>query len=145
MALTKEVHKRIEIPSDIKYIKRVSHEILEHLKCLKIDKSIQFDVRLATEEAVRNAIEHGHKYDRTLPIIVTYTVDKNRVEIEVEDKGKGFDVINVPDPRVGNNIMKGGGRGVFLVHKVMDKVTYNKKGNKVRMIKFFKTGGRNAN
>ena len=144
MALTKEVHKRIEIPSDIKYIKRVSHEILGYLKCLKIDKSIQFDVRLATEEAVRNAIEHAHKYDRSFPIIVAYVVDKNRVEIEVEDKGRGFDVMNVPNPTVGDNLMKSGGRGVFLIHKVMDKVTYNKKGNKVRMIKFFKTGGRNA-
>ncbi|MEA3305479.1 MAG: ATP-binding protein, partial [Candidatus Omnitrophota bacterium] len=109
MVLTGEIHKSIEIPSDIKYIKKVSFEILEHLKRLKIDKSIRFDVRLAVEEAVRNAIEHGHKRDKNLRVIITYTVNKDRAEIEVEDQGKGFDVVNVPDPRTGDNIMKGSG------------------------------------
>lgn len=132
------IDKKIEIPSDIEYIKKVSKEILRHLQHLKIDKSIQFDIRLVVEEAVRNGIEHGNNYNKHLPITVSYTLDKDKIEIEVEDRGKGFDLKKVPDPRTKAQIMKEGGRGVFLIYKLMDKVTYNKKGNKVSMTKFFK-------
>lgn len=140
------IEKRIEIPSKIKYIKRISQEILAHLQRLKIDKSIQFDVRLAVEEAVRNAMEHGHSHGEDLPVTVLYTIDKDAIKIDVEDKGEGFDLKKVPDPRTGDNLLKGGGRGVFLIHKLMDKVVYNKKGNKVTMTKLFKlqAGGHNA-
>ena len=136
MAETQRINKKIEIPSKIKYIKRVSSEILRHLENLNVDKSIQFDVRLAVEEAVRNAIEHGHCYDERYPISVSYAIAKDKVEIEVEDKGEGFDVKSVPDPRNSDNILKAGGRGVLLMQKLMDKVMYNEKGNKVTMIKF---------
>ena len=138
MAAKKLIEKKIEIPSETKYIKRVSHEILGYLQRFGINKSIQFDVRLAVEEAVRNSIEHGHFCDEVLPITVFYRVGKDKVTIRVEDKGEGFDLEKIPDPRKLDNLMRGNGRGVFLIHKLMDRVRYNKKGNKVTMTKFFK-------
>lgn len=136
--MTEKIEKKIEIPSNIKYIKKVSQEILEHLERLNVDQSIQFDVRLAVEEAVRNAMEHGHFDNEALPISILYSVDSDKVKIVVEDKGEGFDLKKIPDPREGDNLFKGGGRGVFLIYKLMDEVQYNKKGNKVTMAKRFK-------
>jgi len=131
-----EYNKRTEIPSDIRYIKKISKEILKHLQHRKIDEYIQFDVRLATEEAIRNAIIHGNHSNKKLPVAVSYTVNKDKIEIEVEDRGEGFDVKNIPDPRTKDYIMKEGGRGIFLMQELMDKVEYNKKGNKVKITKF---------
>ena len=139
MAANELIKKKIEIPSEIKYIKRISQEILGHLKNLNVDDSIHFDVRLCVEEAVRNSIEHGHSLDKNLPIVLTYTVDKDKIKIEIEDQGKGFDVKKVPNPGEDENIFKGSGRGVFLIRKLMDNVVYNKKGNKVKMTKFLRT------
>lgn len=138
MNSTEKISKKIEIPSEIGYIRKVSTEILEHLQRLRIDESIQFDVRLAVEEAVRNAIEHGHHRNKDLPIAVSYEVDKDKIEIEVEDRGEGFDLKKIADPRTRENLMKEGGRGVFLMFELMDEVRYNKKGNRVKMAKFFK-------
>ena len=138
MALAGRIDKKIEIPSEIRYIKKTSIEILRFLQRMEIDKSIQFDVRLAVEEAIRNAMEHAHHYDKELPIMVSYTLDKNKIEIEIKDRGEGFDFKKVPDPTEDNNLMKEGGRGIFLIHKLMDKVIYNKKGNKVKITKFLK-------
>ena len=132
------INKTIEIPSNIEYIRKTSEEILGVLQRLEINKSIQFDVRLAVEEAVRNAIVHGHRDNKGEPITVSYTADEDKIEIEVEDKGRGFDLDKVPDPTIGENLLKGNGRGILLIHKFMDKVKYNKIGNKVKMIKFFK-------
>ena len=138
MNSTQKINKKIEIPSEIGYIKKVSMEILAHLQRLGIDESIQFDVRLAVEEAVRNAMEHGHEHDKTLPITVSYEIDRDKIDIEIEDRGKGFDLKKIPDPRTEENQMKEGGRGVFLIFELMDKVGYNKKGNIIKMTKFFK-------
>lgn len=137
MSQTAKIDKRIEIPSDISYIKKVSRELLEHLGRYGVDKSVQFDVRLAVEEAVRNAIQHGNKYNKELPVFIRYAVDKKKVRVDVEDKGEGFHLKNVADPREEKNLLQEGGRGVFLIRKLMDEVVYNKKGNKVRITKFF--------
>ncbi len=137
---TEKITKKLAIPSDISYIKKLSKDILSHLERLQVDKSIQFDIRLSFEEALRNAIEHGNDYKKDLPVAVFYEVGGGRIEIEIEDQGKGFDPKDVGDPRDEQNIMKEGGRGVFLIHKLMDKVSYNKRGNKIRMTKFFQSG-----
>jgi serine/threonine-protein kinase RsbW len=138
MSTYERVDKKIEIPSDIRYIKKVSKSILKPLQRMKIDKSLQFDIRLAVEEALVNAIEHGSNHKKDLPVVISYMVDKDKIEIEVEDQGKGFDLNNTSDPRDRENLMKEGGRGIFLMHKLMDSVSYNEKGNKVKMAKFFK-------
>lgn len=138
MNSTERINKKIEIPSELGYIRKVSTEILEHLHRLRIDESVQFDVRLAVEEAIRNAIEHGHRHNKDLSIAVSYEVDKDKIEIEVEDSGEGFDLEKIADPRARENLMKEGGRGVFLIFALMDEVRYNKKGNAVKMTKFFK-------
>ncbi|MBL7071636.1 MAG: ATP-binding protein [Candidatus Omnitrophica bacterium] len=146
MIPTEKITKKLDIPSDIGYIKKVSREILAHLQRLKVDKSIQFDIRLSFEEALRNAIEHGNDYKKDLSVAVAYEVDAESIEIEIEDQGRGFDVKKVADPRDEENIMKESGRGVFLIYKLMDKVRYNKKGNKIIMSKSLKnvSGGQDA-
>ena len=131
------IDKKIEIPSDIGYIKKVSHELLEHLKEKGVDESIQFDIRLAVEEAVRNAIEHGNNYDKELSVLIRYSLDAKKIIVCIEDKGEGFHLKSVPDPRREDNLLQEGGRGVFLIQKLMNKVKYNKKGNRVTMVKFF--------
>ena len=138
MAVAGAVNKKIEIPSEIRYIKKVSKDILNALRRFKVEESLQFDIRLCVEEAVRNAIEHGNVYNKKLPIHIFYSVSKDKFEVEIEDRGKGFDVKKVPDPTDQNNILKEGGRGVYLIHKLMDSVEYNDKGNRVRLVKFFK-------
>ena len=67
--------------------------------------------------------------------------------MKIEDEGPGFDPLKLPDPTKKENLLLEGGRGVFLMQKLMDKVEYDDKGNKVSMIKLIKEkkGGRDAN
>jgi len=41
----------------------------------------------------------------------------------------------VPDPRTEANLLKPGGRGVFLINQLMDTVEYSEGGREVRMRK----------
>jgi len=53
----------------------------------------------------------------------------------VEDEGEGFDVREIPDPCDPANLFKTSGRGVLLIHNIMDEVEYNAQGNRVKMVK----------
>lgn len=125
----------IEIPSQNKYIKEVSSKILKALSPRKIDEGRAFDIKLCVEEAVRNAILHGNNSKKDLSVKVSYWFFGGNITIEVEDKGKGYTPELVPDPTKGENIMKGSGRGVYLIKRLMDEIEFNDKGNKIRMVK----------
>lgn len=125
----------IEISSEIKNIKRVSFEIRDSLSPYNVNEDRLFDIRLCTEEAVRNAIVHGNRSNVKLRVRVHYRIEKDKISIEVEDEGSGYDPEGIPDPTDDEDIMKESGRGVYLIKKLMDRVDFNEKGNKIIMEK----------
>jgi len=130
------VEENITIPSEVKYVREVSSKILRILETRNIDESALFDIRLCVEETVRNAIEHGNVKDRRSKVKINYRISGDRFTIEVEDEGAGFDYKSLPDPTHEENLMKNSGRGVYLVRRLMDKVEFNEKGNKVKLTKY---------
>jgi serine/threonine-protein kinase RsbW len=95
----------------------------------------RFAVRLALEEAIMNAIRHGHHYDRKKSVHLRYHVTPECVLAEIEDEGPGFDPGAVPDPREPENIEREGGRGLLLMRSYMTWVRYNERGTCVTMCK----------
>lgn len=128
----------MKVPSEIKSIRRVSSKILSSLSPYELNKDTLFDIRLCTEEAVRNAIVHGNGLRKGSRVSVHYWVDKDKLHVEIEDEGAGFDLNTVPDPTKNSNIIKRSGRGVYLIKKLMDRVSFNEKGNKIKMEKALK-------
>lgn len=128
----------LKIPSEMRYIREVSSKILESLISYKIDEDKLFDIRLCVEEAVRNAIQHGNKLDKSLTVKVRYWVEGDAFNAEVEDEGRGFDYRKLPDPTTNENVTKGSGRGVYIIHHLMDEVEHSETGNKIRMKKLIK-------
>ncbi len=129
-----------EIPSDPKYIKLASAKLIGALKELELSRETLFDIRLCLEEAVINAIKYGNKLDSRLPVVISYAISDGKIEITVRDQGEGFDYKATPDPRSDTNILKHGGRGIFLIKNLMDEVGYNDSGNEIKMIKFISGG-----
>lgn len=127
----------MQISSELKNIRTTSSEIINYIRRIKpdVDKNILFDIKLCAEEAMRNAIIHGNKSDRKLSVDIAYTIEKNRIKITVEDKGKGFDPSSIPDPTRPENLYKESGRGIHIMKRLMDGINYNKKGNRVTMEK----------
>lgn len=136
------MNKKITIPSNLKNIRPAVDEILDYLKSIETEESLIFDIRLSLEEALINAIRYGNRFNENLTVDVDFTHNGNKVIIAVEDKGKGFDYRNLPDPTKEENLLKLKGRGLFLIRHLMDDVEFNRKGNRITMAKFLRKNRR---
>jgi len=100
----------------------------------KLDEGLYGKVLLATIEAANNAIVHGNKLDPKKTVMVEITRGIDGIEIYVEDQGKGFDYMRIPDPTAPENIENIHGRGVFLMKQLSDEVNFYKNGTKVQIL-----------
>lgn len=119
-------------------------------------------VAMSLQEALANALFHGNlevssklrdgdgrafyqlakerrrrKPYRDRQIEVTARFGLRRGEFVVRDDGPGFDRSKLPDQRTADHLDKPSGRGVVMMRWLMDEVTFNPKGNEVRMTKGF--------
>lgn len=80
---------------------------------------------LAVREAVMNAVLHGNKENADKHVTVNYRVSEGRLEVKICDQGTGFDPRKLQDPLSSENLLKEGGRGVYLMRQFMDEVDFS--------------------
>jgi serine/threonine-protein kinase RsbW len=85
-------------------------------------------------EALANAMIYGNGRDPKKRVRMEVELDGSCVCVRVIDQGRGFDPRVVPDPTVGANLQRSGGRGIFLIRNLMDEVEFNARGNEVRLV-----------
>jgi serine/threonine-protein kinase RsbW len=92
-----------------------------------LDEEARHWVNVAVRESVINAIKHGNRNDVGKRVHVEFTPleaaeTPQGVLIRVRDEGPGFDPETVPDPLAPENLLKGSGRGIFLIRSFMDEM-----------------------
>lgn len=93
------------------------------------------NLAVAVAEALSNAAVHGNGLGSDQTVRVSITVATGRsAEIEVTDFGEGFDQQGVRDPTQPERVLVPGGRGVFLMRRLVDRLEYNSAGNRVKLI-----------
>ena len=112
--------------SEVSKVEALLNELFEKYN---INDESSYQIMIATTEAVNNAIEHGNNFDLNKEIHVKIELESSIMKITIRDFGKGFTHKELPDPLAPENIMKSSGRGVFLVHQLMDNVNYTNTGN----------------
>ncbi len=97
----------------------------------------QSNIAMAVREATVNAVLHGNAYDPEKKVFVVYESTGEALIITIPDQGKGLDPGKVPDPLSPENLMKGSGRGIFLIRAFMDEVRFRntEPGTEITLIK----------
>jgi serine/threonine-protein kinase RsbW len=131
-----QIRQSVVVPGTASAVRSVCEQILSKAHTYKYTGNDIFAIHLALEEAFLNAIKHGNKMDPSKEVKIEYSVTADKVDISIMDQGRGFDADNVPDPRIGDNIYKTSGRGLFLMRSYMNVVEFNKAGNCVHMVKY---------
>jgi serine/threonine-protein kinase RsbW len=124
------------IPADPSQIPTVTDGVMQVLQDKRWPEARIMEVELALQEALANAIRHGCKGDasRQVQCVVTCDADEELLVV-VRDPGTGFDATSVPNPLVGDNVLKSSGRGIFLINQLMDEVAFADGGRELQMRK----------
>jgi len=123
------------IPSETSAGQMVQERIVTLLNAMRYHERDVFGVRLALEEALVNAIKHGNQMDPSKKVRITCRVDTQKVRVEIEDQGEGFQPEEVPDPTADENLERPCGRGIMLMRAFMSLIEYNTTGNCVTLEK----------
>lgn len=124
-----------ELPSDLSLMNGVLHYLIERVAALGIVQPERSNLFIALDEAFVNAVKHGNKQDPHKLVRITADLSAEEARFTIEDEGEGFNLADVPDPLDPANLFKTSGRGVLLIHSIMDEVSYNERGNRLTMIK----------
>ena len=125
----------LEIPTDVRSIEHAVDYVMERCRtCETYHKRLRLNFRVGLTEALTNAMLYGNEYDPSKRVRVEVTLEGGRLEARVTDQGRGFDPSTIPDPTEPGNILKSGGRGLFLMRQLLDEVSYNDQGNQVTLV-----------
>ena len=109
--------------------------ILAHVEDVGLNENQRADLAIALSEALANAAIHGNKLRPECPVSVSVrVVQKEEATIDIRDCGHGFDHTHVSDPTADSQVLMPGGRGVFLMRHLVDRLEYNRTGNRVRLV-----------
>ena len=108
-----------------------------------LDEDERFHITMAVREAAVNAILHGNEYDPGRQIEVSLENTGKDLIFTVADEGKGFDPEKIPDPLAQENLLRGTGRGIFLIRSLMDEVHFRPlhPGTELKLVKHLEHAG----
>jgi serine/threonine-protein kinase RsbW len=86
------------------------------------DEDEQYKISMAVRECVINALKHGNRGDESKQVRLNFSLQPDRLVVQVGDQGGGFDLREVPDPLADENLLRNSGRGLFLVRCFMDEL-----------------------
>jgi serine/threonine-protein kinase RsbW len=141
--LTESQASRISytLASSLESVDRVEQTAEELAKKAGIDEDEIYRITMAVREAAVNAVLHGNSYDPDKVITATFENTGNSLVIRITDQGKGLDPDTLPDPLAPENLLRGSGRGIFLIRSFMDEVHFRQlhPGTELTLIKHLGT------
>lgn len=139
---------RFHLQSDTHYLEELNHLLGSLFLFSGLTQQQIKHLTTAVRELGTNAIEWGHRRQIDGIVIVDYRIDPEKVTIEIKDTGPGFSPANLahaayPDDPVSHMMvreslgLREGGFGILMSRGLVDEMSYNERGNEVRLVKYF--------
>jgi serine/threonine-protein kinase RsbW len=131
----------LELPTDVRSIEHAVEYVVR--RCHACDAEahrLRLNFRVGLTEALSNAMMYGNGHDPMKRVRVEVSLAGGELKARITDQGTGFDPSSVPDPTSPENLLKAGGRGLFLMRQLLDEVSFNDRGNEVTLVLRLETG-----
>ncbi len=126
----------LTVPGDLQAIAPVVDRILTIIRQMECGVGQEFEIEVALQEALANAVVHGCQEDPDKEVQICVACDQDRrVIVVVRDPGPGFDLKELPSPVASEQLLSNHGRGIFLIKQLMDEVHFRKRGTEIWMRK----------
>jgi serine/threonine-protein kinase RsbW len=129
----------LTIPSDLRLLALARAFVEAVCQVAGLDDRATHAVVLATDEAANNVMRHAHRGRPEAPLIIQCFIRPDSIEIRLLDEGAPFDLSAVPQMNPAE--LRIGGRGVFLMRRLMDELSVaprGERGNTLRMVKLYR-------
>jgi serine/threonine-protein kinase RsbW len=136
--MTDRISVDIKVPNQTRYLCLIGHigeNIARTLRDYSGDREkLAFDLNLVLTEAMANAIQHANVDNPAKEVHIEISIVSKRLIIRVFDFGTGFDVQQYIKP---SHPLDEHGRGIYLIHTIMDEILYNptENGHVLEMVK----------
>ena len=125
----------IELPNDLRAIERAVNYLIDRgLEIGFSQERLRLNFRVGITEALANAMLYGNGRDPEKKVRIEAKLTTGKFIVRITDEGRGFNPAMVSDPTLPRNRLRVGGRGIFLIRKLMDKVEFNDRGNAITMV-----------
>ena len=143
MDKTKEGPFRFSLNSTMDSVSEVEATAEKYASEAGLDEDDRFRLTMAVREAAVNAVLHGNDYDPAKKITASFENTGKALVIKIADEGRGLDPETLPDPLAPENLMRGTGRGIFLIRSFMDEVHFRQlhPGTELTLVKHLATAG----
>lgn len=120
--------------TELKEMGKVLSHLKERLIHFDITHDELLDVQLTITETLSNAFLHGSKNMESPQVEIEWRINKRCILLKVKDNGPGFNYD--PECDLDNyEELSEGGRGLFLLQNILDKVWFNDRGNEIYCLK----------
>lgn len=128
-------HYTLELPNDVQLIERSVEHLMERGGEVGFNHDrLRLNLRVGVTEALANAMLYGNCRDPRKRVLLEVRLSPAAITVRVTDEGCGFDPGRLDDPTLPANRWRVGGRGIFLIRKLMDRVEFNEQGNSIEMV-----------
>lgn len=128
------MEKRLRLKNDIRELETMNRFLKECGEAMALPTAFLMSLNLVMEEAVSNIIFYAYDQAQRIDDAVDIKIcrEDDRLWIHLEDHGKPFDPTAKADPDISLSAEERpiGGLGIFLIKKIMDKVSYTREGDK---------------
>ena len=125
----------LRLPSEVSCIEEAVELVTRH--CLAghhTTRQTRFRLQVALSEALANAILRGNREEHDKWVHIRAELHPEAIRLSVTDEGPGFDPSAIPEPIRPEQLDEAGGRGLYLIRKLVDAVQFNEQGNSICMI-----------
>jgi len=99
-------------------------KVIDYIKNDIVKSPFFLDMELIISEALSNAFIHGNRKDISKPIYVRYHNNGKQIVLEIEDCGSGYGNVTIPKEISEDDLLKEGGRGLFLISCFADEISF---------------------
>ena len=128
---------RLSIPAKAEYIALGRLALTAIARVRPLSEETLSDLKLALTEACTNSVRHAYREGRQGSVDILYRLEPDRLVVEVEDDGRGFEVEERESS--GNGDLSEGGLGIAIIRAVADEVEIGEResgGSRLRFVKF---------